>query len=59
MIQPDFELYLWLSYILALICAIGLIILGAVGAERSQKYSLGDVLYGIVLLVVLVYIGVK
>ena len=52
MIQPNFDLMLWIiffSWILKSICRIGL---GAAGQEKENKYSAGDVIVGVISLII-------
>lgn len=54
MINPDFNLLLWLILIFYLLNGIVMIVLGSIGAKRSQEYDVGTVLSGIVMILIFV-----
>lgn len=56
MIEPDFNLLLWLILIMNFFSAIAHIICGAVHKEKDRYYDGGDVILGLIMLIVLFYI---
>jgi hypothetical protein len=57
-IAPNWNIFLWILILQWILESISRIILGAVGEEKSQKYDFGDVLVGIIqlILVLLIFI---
>jgi len=57
MIEPNFNLMLWIifaSWILKAICRIAL---GAAGKEKETKYDAGDVIVGVISLIIALIIA--
>ena len=57
MIQPNFDLMLWfifISWVAGAICRIGL---GAAGKEKETKYDAGDVVMGVMVLILALIIA--
>lgn len=52
MIEPNLDLFLWIVFILYGIIGIGNIIAGAIGGQKSKNYGVGDVLLGLIMLIV-------
>lgn len=51
MIEPNFDLMLWMIFIGWIVKAICRIGLGAAGKEKETKYDAGDVIAGVVTLI--------
>jgi hypothetical protein len=57
-IAPNWNIFLWILILQWILESISRIILGAVGEDKPQKYDIGDVLVGIIqlILVLLIFI---
>ena len=56
-IQPDYELFLKILFIIMGINAIIKILAGAIRADKPDKYGLGDVGDGLLALIILIYVS--
>ena len=56
-IQPDYELFLKILFLIMGINAIIKILCGAIGADKPDKYGLGDVGDGLLALAILIYVS--
>lgn len=59
MIQPDFNLLLWIMLIGFVISAIARIIAGACKIEKQTKYGNGDLIVGLIELFIVVWVVLK
>lgn len=57
MIQPNFTLMLWIMFILYCLKSISLIMLGAMGQEKSNKYDGGDIIAGLISLLLMAIVA--
>jgi len=58
-LTPDFDLYLWILFIITFIKSIMLIIVGLAETEKSQKYDIGDSIMGAITIILLIIILVR
>ena len=56
MIQPDFNMLLWIIFILYIINAMCNIVLGLLKTEKNKYYGVWDILNGIITLVLLAWV---
>ncbi|HUS50653.1 MAG TPA: hypothetical protein VMZ91_10840 [Candidatus Paceibacterota bacterium] len=56
MIQPNFNLMLWIIFFSLGLKGIGQIILGSIGKEKTTKYGGDDVVAGIFALIIFVIV---
>ena len=56
MIQPNFELFLWILLIIIAIKAILNIVLGLLEVERSERYGIGDIIDGFIWLIIIIVV---
>ena len=52
MIEPNFNLLLWIIFIAYGISGIGSIVGGAIGGPKPRNYGIPDVLVGLVMLLI-------
>ncbi|GAG86283.1 unnamed protein product [marine sediment metagenome] len=57
MITPNFNLMLWILFILLILKGIAGIVLGAIGSKKHKEYGGLDMAAGIVLLVLLAFVA--
>ena len=57
MIEPNFDLMLWIIFVTYIIKAIAQLISGAIGMEKEKKYDGGDVLAAIVALGLMAWVA--
>lgn len=59
MIQPNFDLLLWIILASFLIGAVARIIAGAIKLEKDTRYGNGDVIFGLIELFILAWVMLK
>ena len=59
MIQPNFDLMLWILFVVMSLKAIFQIVAGAMKIEKDKRYDGGDILAGIIWLIIVVIILIK
>jgi hypothetical protein len=56
LITPNFSLFLWILFLATIVDAVGHIVLGLAGLEKSQKYDEGDVVLGFIVLILMIIV---
>jgi len=56
MITPNWNLFLWIFFIYWIASGIARILVGALKVEKSERYGIGDVLDGILLLILAIIV---
>lgn len=59
MIEPDFNLMLWIILITGIISAIANIIMGVEGTEKHTHYGYGEIIIGSINLILLGWVILK
>ncbi len=57
MIQPNFNLMLWIIFICYVMKGFAQILLGAQATKKETEYGLGDVVEGLILLALMVWVA--
>ena len=56
MIEPNFNLFLWTMLIMFGIKALAQMLLGAMQSDKDTKYGGGDIIAGVVTLIILAFV---
>lgn len=57
MIEPNFTLMLWIVFISHIFSGLSRIGLGAAGKEKNAEYGVGDVITGVIILVLMAVVA--
>ena len=52
MIEPNFDLFLWCIFVFYALSGISVVLMGAIGMEKSGTYGISDVIAGLVMLLI-------